>query len=126
MPRPARTDRWEGHAVPPVNNPGSTSGTSSQYSFSESLARLPVTPDLHRQRRHQEREPDPGHQPDGPADEEVTAAEAGCPNNNWAGVTPVLTVTSVTLVIEQPVGTVIFSCSATNPNGITGTVALAC
>ncbi|MET3172405.1 UNVERIFIED_ORG: hypothetical protein ABIB52_000229 [Arthrobacter sp. UYCu721] len=56
----------------------------------------------------------------------VTGAEAGCPNNNWTGVNPVLTVTSITLVIEQPVGTVIFTCTASDPNGITGTVALAC
>jgi hypothetical protein len=43
----------------------------------------------------------------------VTGAEAGCPNSNWTGVNPVLTVTSVTLVIEQPPGTVIFSCTST-------------
>lgn len=46
----------------------------------------------------------------------VSGADAGCPNANWTGVNPVLTVTSITLVIEQPVGTVIFTCaSATNP-----------
>ncbi len=46
----------------------------------------------------------------------VSGAEAGCPNANWTGVNPVLTLTSITLVIEQPVGTVIFTCvSATNP-----------
>ena len=56
----------------------------------------------------------------------VTGAEAGCPNPNWTGVNPVLTVTSITLVIEQPVGTVIFSCSATNQTGLRGTVALTC
>jgi hypothetical protein len=57
---------------------------------------------------------------------EVTGAEAGCPNPNWKGVNPVLTVTSISLVIEQPPGTPIFSCGASNPNGLTGTVALSC
>jgi hypothetical protein len=56
----------------------------------------------------------------------VTAAEAGCPNANWTGVNPVLTVTDISLVIEQPVGTVIFTCTASDPNGLTGTVALTC
>lgn len=60
------------------------------------------------------------------ADETVTAAEAGCANNNWTGVNPVLTVTSILLVIEQPVGTIIFTCRASDPNGLTGTVALSC
>ncbi|MGW9414882.1 hypothetical protein [Arthrobacter cupressi] len=56
----------------------------------------------------------------------VTAAQAGCPNSNWAGVNPVLTVTSISLVIEQPVGTVIFSCSKSDPNGLTSPVTLSC
>jgi hypothetical protein len=55
-----------------------------------------------------------------------TAAEAGCPNNNWTGVNPVLTLTSITLTIEQPPGTVLFTCTASNPNGLSGTVALSC
>lgn len=57
----------------------------------------------------------------------VSAADAGCPNSNWIGVNPVLTVTSITLVIEQPEGTIIFSCSAKNLN-ITddATVSLTC
>jgi hypothetical protein len=54
----------------------------------------------------------------------VTAAEAGCPNDNWTGVNPVLTLTSISLVIEQPVGTVIFTCTASDP--LSGTVALSC
>jgi hypothetical protein len=54
----------------------------------------------------------------------VTGAEAGCPNPNWTGVNPVLTVTSIQFVIEQPVGTPIFSCSATDP--FSGTVRLTC
>ena len=56
----------------------------------------------------------------------VTGAAAGCPNPNWTGVNPVLTVTSISLVIEQPPGTVIFSCSASNPNGLSGSVPLTC
>ncbi|TQJ49071.1 hypothetical protein [Phycicoccus sp. SLBN-51] len=60
------------------------------------------------------------------ADPTATAAEAGCPNNNWTGVNPVLTVTSIRLVIEQPVGTTIFDCSASDPNGLTSPVTLTC
>jgi hypothetical protein len=60
------------------------------------------------------------------AEETVTGTEAGCPNPNWTGVNPTLTVTSIELVIEQPPGTVIFRCSATNPNGLSGSVPLAC
>jgi hypothetical protein len=57
---------------------------------------------------------------------QVTAAQAGCPNANWTGVNPVLTLTDISLVIEQPVGTVVFTCTASNPNGLSGTVALSC
>lgn len=60
------------------------------------------------------------------APETVSGADAGCPNPNWTGVNPVLTVTSITLVIEQPLGTVIFTCTASNPDGLTGTVPLTC
>jgi hypothetical protein len=56
----------------------------------------------------------------------VSAAVAGCPNNNWTGVNPVLTVTDISLRIEQPPGTVIFSCAVSDPNGLTGTVSLTC
>ena len=56
----------------------------------------------------------------------VTGAEAGCPNPNWTGVNPVLTTTDIGLVIEQPLGTVIFTCSASDPNGLSGTVPLSC
>jgi hypothetical protein len=44
----------------------------------------------------------------------VSAAVAGCPNPNWTGVNPVLTVTNISLTIEQPPGNVIFSCSASD------------
>ncbi len=55
----------------------------------------------------------------------VTGAEAGCPNSNWTGVNPVLTVTSITLDISQS-GTLLFRCTASNPDGLSGTVALTC
>jgi hypothetical protein len=38
----------------------------------------------------------------------------------------VLTVRSISLRIEQPPGTVIFSCSVSDPNGLSGTVSLTC
>lgn len=60
------------------------------------------------------------------AKDTVTATEAGCPNNNWTGVDPVLTVTRIDLVIEQPLGTVIFRCSAFNKDGLTSPVTLTC
>jgi hypothetical protein len=41
-------------------------------------------------------------------------------------VNPTLTVTSISLVIEQPPGAQIFSCSASDPNGLSGTVPLSC
>jgi hypothetical protein len=56
----------------------------------------------------------------------VSAAAAGSPSANWTGVNPVLTLTDISLVIEQPVGTVIFNCAASDPNGLSGTVARSC
>lgn len=55
----------------------------------------------------------------------VSGAQAGCPNANWTGVNPRLTVTSITLTIAQG-GTTLFTCTASNPNGLSGTVPLAC
>src|SRR6266700_2704361 len=52
----------------------------------------------------------------------VDGATAGCPNPNWTGVNPTLTLTSISLVIEQPPGTTIFTCTASNPNGLTSPV----
>jgi len=54
----------------------------------------------------------------------VSGATAGCPNPNWTGVNPVLTLTSITLDIFQPVSTQIFHCTASNPNGLTSPVTL--
>jgi len=56
----------------------------------------------------------------------VSGATAGCPNPNWTGVNPTLTLTSITLLIDQPPGTEIFHCSASNPNGLTSPVTLSC
>jgi hypothetical protein len=51
----------------------------------------------------------------------------GVSNPNWTGVNLVLTVTDISLTIEQPPGTVIFSCSAAeDPNGLSSPVTLAC
>src|SRR6185437_2073409 len=56
----------------------------------------------------------------------TTGAEAGCPNNNWTGVNPQLTLTDITLSFYQPVGTLVFTCTANNNSGLSGTVALTC
>src|SRR5207245_2654701 len=56
----------------------------------------------------------------------VSGATAGCPNPNWTGVSPVLTLTNITLDIFQPVGTRIFECTASNPNGLTSPVTPTC
>ncbi len=55
----------------------------------------------------------------------VTGAQAGCPNPNWTGVNPVLTLTDVTMTIAQG-GQLLFTCTASDPDGLSGTVALAC
>ncbi len=55
----------------------------------------------------------------------VTGGQAGCPNPNWTGVNPTLTVTSVNLTIAQG-GVTLFDCTTSNPNGLTGTFALTC
>jgi hypothetical protein len=56
----------------------------------------------------------------------VSGTVAGCPNPNWTGVNPTLTLTSITLVIEQPPGNAIFTCSASDPDGLTSPVTLTC
>jgi|SRR5215207_1714582 len=48
----------------------------------------------------------------------VTAAQAGCPNANWTGVNPTVTVTSVTLTVEQPVGNLILTCTKSSSTGL--------
>src|SRR5262245_28578159 len=56
----------------------------------------------------------------------VSGATAGWPNAKWTGVNPTLTLTTINLVIEQPPGTPIFTCSASNQGGLTSPVTLAC
>ena len=51
---------------------------------------------------------------------------AACPNNNWTGVNPTLALTDIGLVIEQPPGTPIFTCAASNPTGLTSPASLTC
>jgi hypothetical protein len=55
----------------------------------------------------------------------VSGAEAGCPNPNWTGVNPTLTVTSIKLTIAQG-GVTLFTCTASNANGLSGRVPLSC
>lgn len=54
----------------------------------------------------------------------TSGAVAGCPNNNWTGVNPVVTVTSITLKISQT--SLLFTCTASNSSGLTGKVTLTC
>jgi hypothetical protein len=56
------------------------------------------------------------------ADPTVSGAAAGCPNNNWTGVNPTLTTTSITWTATQG-GVTLFSCTASDPNGLTSPVA---
>jgi hypothetical protein len=59
------------------------------------------------------------------AEPTVSGQAAGCPNSNWTGVNPTLTVTNVRMTIAQG-GVTLFTCSASNPNGLSGTVPLTC
>ena len=54
----------------------------------------------------------------------VSGTTAGCPNPNWSGVNPVVTLTSITLLISQT--DLLFTCTKSDPNGLTGTVTLTC
>jgi hypothetical protein len=56
----------------------------------------------------------------------VSGATAGCPNENWTGVNPKLTVTRITMTIAQG-GVTLFTCTAgPDPSGLSGTVPLTC
>jgi hypothetical protein len=55
----------------------------------------------------------------------VSGAQAGCPNSNWTGTNPQLTLTGITLTISQG-GQLLFTCTASNPNGLSGSVPLSC
>jgi hypothetical protein len=50
---------------------------------------------------------------------------ARCPNPNCTGVNPQLTVTDITENISQ-VGVLLFTCTASNPAGLSYPVALSC
>ena len=55
----------------------------------------------------------------------VSGTAAGCPNPNWTGVNPTLTLTNISMTIAQG-GQTLFTCTASNPKGLSGTVALTC
>lgn len=55
----------------------------------------------------------------------VTGQQAGCPGANWTGVNPALTTTNITMTIAQG-GATLFTCTASNPEGLSGTVPLSC
>ena len=59
------------------------------------------------------------------APETVSGAEAGFPNPNWTGINPTLTVTDIELEIIQG-GVVLFTCTASDEEGLSGRVALTC
>jgi hypothetical protein len=59
------------------------------------------------------------------APDTVSGAEAGCPNPNWTGVDPALTTTDISMTISQG-GVLLFTCTASNPNGLSGRVPLSC
>ena len=60
------------------------------------------------------------------AEPTVSGSAAGCPNGNWTGVNPTLSITQISMTIAQG-GTTLFMCaSATDPNGLSGTVSLSC
>ena len=53
----------------------------------------------------------------------VSGAAAGCPNGNWTGTTPRVTVTSIELVLSQE-STSFYDCTASDPNGLGSSVSL--
>jgi hypothetical protein len=52
----------------------------------------------------------------------VPGSAAGCPNANWTGVNPTLTVTSIELSIGQA-GNTFYDCTVSDPSGLSGKVA---
>lgn len=55
----------------------------------------------------------------------VSGREAGCPNGNWTGVNPTVSITSVTFSASQG-GVLLFDCGAEGDNLAAGTVPLEC
>jgi hypothetical protein len=60
------------------------------------------------------------------APETVSGDEAGCPNSNWTGVNPTLTLTDIVLDVYQPATVLIFHCTASSPTGLSSPVRLTC
>ena len=56
------------------------------------------------------------------ASDTVSGSAAGCPNNNWTGTNPRLTVTSVELQIGYAGQQPFYDCTVTNPSGLSGSV----
>ena len=56
----------------------------------------------------------------------ISGTAAGCPNGNWQGRLSSISVSSITLTIEQPVGTCVLKATISAPSGssLTGTVTL--
>jgi hypothetical protein len=53
----------------------------------------------------------------------ISGTDAGCPNPNWEGRLSSITVSSITLTIEQPVGTCVLKATISG-SSLTGTVTL--
>ncbi len=53
----------------------------------------------------------------------VSGAAAGCPNNNWTGVNPTLTITDIRMTISQG-GVLLFTATAHSDAGLFGKVVL--
>jgi hypothetical protein len=53
----------------------------------------------------------------------ISGTAAGCPNGNWTGTTPQVTVTSITLALSQG-GSVFYNCTVSSPGGLGSTVTL--
>ena len=53
----------------------------------------------------------------------IPGDQAGCPNGNWTGVTPQITITSVELKIFQG-GTTFYDCSKTDSSGLPASFSL--
>jgi hypothetical protein len=56
----------------------------------------------------------------------ASASTAGCPNDNWTARPVAVFWKTVTVVFQQPVPTVILTCTASNSSGLTGTFSLSC
>lgn len=62
---------------------------------------------------------------DGTVDFRTRASQAGCPDGSTA-VEPTLTTTRVQLLIAATLGPIIFNCTVSDPNGLSGTIPLTC